>query len=118
MSPVISPSWFYWLGVVNTLVIADGIILAISIGAVVFGAWIMFTSWGENDDDYKISKKVVKCMLPILIVSGLIIIFAPSKETLIEMQIAKFATPDNAEWTVNAVKDVADYIIKAIKEIK
>lgn len=118
MSPVISPSWFYWLDVVNTLTSFTIFIFAIASVAVLFGAWFMYTSFGEESEDYENGKKAVKCMLPILIVSGLIMIFAPSKETLIEMQIAKFATPDNAEWTVNAVKDVADYIIKAIKEIK
>lgn len=118
MSPVISPSWFYWIDVVDTLTIINGIIFAITLIVMAIGAFDMFTSWGKESEDYKTGKKAVKCMLPILIVSGLIMIFAPSKETLIEMQIAKFATPDNAEWTVNAVKDVADYIVKAIKEIK
>ena len=118
MSPVISPSWFYWLDVVDTLTIINGIIFIISLVVMTIVAVAMFASLGEESEDYKTGKKVAKCMLAILIVSGLITIFAPCKETLVEMQIAKFATPDNAEWTVNAVKDVADYIIKAIKEIK
>lgn len=44
--------------------------------------------------------------------------FIPSRETLIEMQIARFTTVENAEWALDAVKSATDYIVSAIKELQ
>ena len=45
-------------------------------------------------------------------------VFIPSRETLIEMQIARFTTVENAEWALDAVKSATDYIVSAIKELQ
>ena len=41
----------------------------------------------------------------------------PSEKRLIEMQIARFATVENAEWALDAIKSATDYIVSAIKEL-
>lgn len=55
---------------------------------------------------------------PILIAFAILLIFVPTKSTFIEMQIARYATVENAEWTVETVKSAVDYIIEAIKQLK
>jgi hypothetical protein len=42
----------------------------------------------------------------------------PSDDTLIEMMIAKQATYDNAQWTLETLKSAVDYIVNAIKSVK
>ena len=57
-----------------------------------------------------------------MVIASLIIcaiaIFLPSKETLISMMIAKYATKENLGMTVEGIKSAVDYIMDAIKEIK
>ena len=60
----------------------------------------------------------MKWLLVATIVFGLIVIFAPSKQTMIEMLVAKYATVDNAEWTADALKSLVDYIVQAAQAIK
>lgn len=42
-------------------------------------------------------------------------IFIPSKQTSVEMLVARTATFDNVNWTIDQVKEIVDYIIKALK---
>ena len=37
---------------------------------------------------------------------------------MIEMQIARYATYENAEWTVDAIKNAVDYVVQAVKSLK
>ena len=109
---IINPAWFYWVNVadgINTIMIV-GMILSLS--ALLVCGIIMFI---EDDDDFL---KPVRLGLGFLIFFILGAVFIPSKETLIEMQIAKYATWENAEWTVDAVKDAVDYIVNAIGSLK
>ncbi len=46
------------------------------------------------------------------------VVFIPDKQTMIEMLVAKTATVENAEWTVDAVKQAVDYIVSAIQTLK
>ena len=45
----------------------------------------------------------------------LMAIFIPSKQTIIEMLVARAATFDNVDWTVAQVKEIIDYIVSALK---
>lgn len=42
-------------------------------------------------------------------------IFIPSKQTSVEMLVARTATFDNMNWTVQQVKEIIDYIVSALK---
>jgi len=46
------------------------------------------------------------------------VIFIPSRNTMLEMQIARYATYENAEWTVETIKSAVDYIVQAIGSLK
>ena len=68
--------------------------------------------------NYLLAKKFVKILFPITIVFLIISILIPSKETLISMMIAKYATKENLGMTVEGIKSAVDYIMNAIKETK
>lgn len=110
---IINPAWFYWVDVVNALngfVIISAIILLLGTG---------FVSLLFMDDVFGDERERYSKILPKTAIAGVIFllaaIFIPSKETLIEMQIAKYATWENAEWTTDTIKDLVDYIANAIK---
>jgi hypothetical protein len=124
MNYIINPSWFYWINV------ADGVKNAFSIAAVMIGLcsfllaiWVIISASIEQtdytlSDSFKKQTRALVIMLLSFVVAFLLAVFVPSKNTLIEMQIANYATHENAEWTVDAIKGVVDYIVNAIQSLK
>ena len=115
MNYIINPSWFYWVHVVNGL----QILLGIFAGILVLVAFICFITaydeYGDNKSKWEMRGTI--CTVT-AVIFGVALIFIPSKSTLIEMQIAKFATYENAEWTIDKIKEAVDYIVSAIQNIK
>lgn len=62
--------------------------------------------------------KALKVGIGVCVIAGLFLVFVPSKETLIEMMIAKQATYENTTWTVDALKSAVDYVVQAIQSLK
>lgn len=119
MDYIINPSWFYWIEVADYIkgcAIVAAVILLI--------AAIVLAIVAKTDDDFmehedaKKKRKVMAICLVALALFSVVGIFVPSKQTLIEMMIAKTATHDNVSWTIEQVKQAVDYVISAIKEIK
>ena len=128
MNYIINPSWFYWLGVVesmryfmNAAFVVSIIIIIVAIAIVLVDMRMINDFPTMSDDERKSVRfftKVLKGAIWALVISGLILMFVPSKETLIEMMIAKQATYENATWTVDALKNAVDYVIQAIQSLK
>ena len=128
MNYIINPSWFYWLGVVESMRYFMIAAFIISIAAIIVAIIIvpvdmrMIRDFPDMSDDERKSvqffTKVLKAAIWALVISGLILMFVPSKETLIEMMIAKQATYENATWTLDALKSAVDYVIQAIQSLK
>ena len=128
MNYIINPSWFYWLGVVNSM---RGFMLAAFIVAIILiGVSLILILWNTDmirefptmcADERKTLRfftKALKVAIGVCIVAGLFLVFVPSKDTLIEMMIAKQATYENATWTVDALKSAVDYVVQAIQSLK
>ena len=128
MNYIINPSWFYWLGVVESMRHFMVAAFIVSIAVVVASAIIipmnisMIREFPDMSDDERKTvqffTKALKIAIVALVISGLILMFVPSKETLIEMMIAKQATYENATWTLDALKSAVDYVIQAIQSLK
>ena len=118
MSYIINPSVFYWIGVAESIETAAAVFLAVSTVALIC-MYIAYFVDGEfwEEKGMKRFKTVRVFAFIIFAVSFLAVIFAPSKTTLIEMTVAKYATYDNAEWTIDAVKSLVDYIVESIKTL-
>lgn len=128
MNYIINPSWFYWLGVVESMRYFMVAAFIISIAAIIVAIVIvpvdmrMIRDFPAMSDDERKSvqffTKALKVAIGALVISGLVLMFVPSKETLIEMMIAKQATYENATWTLDALKSAVDYVIQAIQSLK
>ncbi len=128
MNYIINPSWFYWLGVVNSM--RGFMIAAFVIAIIVIGVALIIvpfevkmiqdfpTMCADERKAVMFFTKALKIAIGVCIVAGLFLVFVPSKDTLIEMMIAKQATYENATWTVDALKSAVDYVIQAIQSLK
>ena len=118
MDYIINPSWFYWIEVSDCI---KG--CAIGAAVILLIAAIVLAIAAKSDDDFceyksaNAKRKVLIYCLVALAVCVAVIIFVPSKQTLIEMMIARTATYDNVSWTVDQIKEVVDYIITAFKDV-
>ena len=121
---VIDPQVFYWLNVFAILQTVLGILGGACIIAFfcLTGGWIYNSCCVKNGYDSNLF--YLKACKRWAIITGIVgfvfatvAIFIPGRTTSIEMIIAKTATFDNVNWTVQQVKDVVDYIVQAIKGI-
>lgn len=119
MEYIINPSWFYWIEVANAVKICSFVAATILLCASIVLAVVSHDDdfFGDHEDAKKKRKVMAACLVALALFS-VVGIFVPSKQTLIEMMIAKKATYDNVSWTIEQVKEAVDYIISAIKEIK
>lgn len=121
---VIDPKVFYWMNVFGIL----QTVFAIFGGACVMASLGLAAGWIYNSCEvnrgYESNLVYLKVCRRWTIVTGIIgfvfvtaAIFIPGRTTSIEMMVAKAATFDNVNWTVQQIKDVVDYIVQAIKSI-
>lgn len=115
MDYIIDPMWFYWISAINCFKhLACFLDIACFIGAGVS----LGCHFDAYEDDAKKLMKLCRIFLFAFAVLSLLIIFVPSKSTLIEMMIARTATKQNAEMTLDAIKSAVDYVINAIQSAK
>ena len=122
--PIISPGIFYWIAVLSHVkgILLGGFILSI-IAFLSFLCGVIWYHSSDKDDDYnyhylKLYRKLTKISFSVLVVCGLLYIFIPSKETSVEMLIAKYVTYENTQWTLEKIKKAVDYIISAFNTMK
>lgn len=120
MDYIINPMWFYWINVVSTIKV---ILILLEIGTIIalsFGVVGYCLTYKDNlsDGEFEASKKLIRISLPMAIVTAILLIFIPGKQTMIEMQIARYATTENAEWTVETIKSAVDYIVESMQKLK
>jgi len=135
MNYIIDPAVFYWinvLGILQTFLAVFGSLL------IVTGITLALIRWYCSDDIYDTEydatqhkhikvldeevantcntlAKWAKICIPLGVVMAIVSIFIPGKVTSIEMLVAKTATFDNMNLTIDGVKELIDYIVKAIK---
>lgn len=135
MNYIINPSWFYWLQLlinIRGIVIAISVLISIGFIVAIIATITNYVLgyeyrdridedgkvWDSDWRNYLLAKKFVKILFPITIVFLIIYILIPSKETLISMMIAKYATKENLGMTVEGIKSAVDYIVNSMKELK
>lgn len=128
MNYIINPSWFYWLGVIQSM---RGFMLAAFIVAIIIVGLSLIiipvelkmiqdfpTMCADERKAVQFFTKALKISIGVCVGSALFLVFIPSKDTLIEMMIAKQATYENATWTLDALKSAVDYVVQAIQSLK
>ena len=111
---IIDPMWFYWVSVADGLK-AFCIVVPIVISAGGFILSVVRYSDLDDDDDKKAFIKTCLIAAALITMVFIIAIFIPSKETLIQMEIAKHATYDNTEMLLQKIKEATDYILQNFK---
>lgn len=120
---IIAPQVFYWINTLSSMQTVFGILGGVCTAAFICLSigWIYNADQARLYEDNKFYMKVCKKWAIITGTLGLIMIvlaiFIPGKTTSIEMLVAKTATFDNVDWTVQQIKEVVDYIVQAIKTI-
>ena len=121
MTYIIHPSWFYFLHLVSGIrALSFVALILLGITTIVFFAFfaVCFADYGMDDEDTQKFFKAFKKLLVALVFVVIVNIVVPSKETLIEMQVARYATVENAEWTLETIRAAVDYVVEAIKSLK
>lgn len=135
MEYIVNPKIFYWMNVLDNFKITIGILIAALSIAIISDVIVIVVNYFEGRDykdckdedgnptdsdwrNFLLALKILKCIAPILVVLVLLVIFIPSKEAMIEMLIAKFATVENVNGSIDALKSVVDYIVEAIGSLK
>ena len=127
MEYIINPKMFYIVSVLDSIKKFMFWINVVLLTALFATAVVVFcyVAIGDNDPEDVIqnlteSGKKHKKRVWIAVIAFWILacIFVPSGETITKMCIAKLATRENLEMTVDAVKAAADYIVDAAKSLK
>ena len=125
MNYVINPRVFYWiqvLSVLQTVFALFGVTFTIAaigllIGYIYNKSEYEHGEYQRNKHYMHICKKWLDITGPIGIMLILASIFIPGRTTSIEMLIARTATFDNVNWSVQQIKEIVDYIVNAMKTI-
>lgn len=120
--PLINPWIFYWIDVVDNLVPYLDKCAFVSLMGALWYAVSAFDYWITLKDGLQhLLKKCLFCGI-FLIISLLLGVFIPSKETMYKMLIASQVTPHNLQVTQEVANDLLDNIeeraIKLIQEVK
>ena len=112
MDYIINPMWFYWLSVVDNLRVA-ATIFAIVAGIIV--GIVLMTFFLDDINIFKEHLILGVSGVLLFIASVIALIFIPSKQTLIEMEVAKHSTYSNVESVKEQIKDATDYILDRLE---
>lgn len=125
MEPIVNPWLIYFASIVEQL---RTFFNAITYIVVVLDIIIVMGTFVESDDaiavfynrEEKKIKPFIKLLIALTIICPLLVIFIPSKETIIAMYIANMVTPDNLnianEVFKSNLKDYVDIISKALNK--
>lgn len=119
----INPMWFYWIEILENLNIA---MIILSAALVVTGIVYIVTGKTDvdipfNEEDQQKGLRHISIGIKLCVASAalvLLCVFIPSKQTMIEMKIAQFATKENGEFIINSIKETVDYICGKLGELR
>lgn len=126
MEPIISPWFFYFIDIGDSL---DTLALTIAVitGIIWVGLWIAASvmidkrcTLTENMQNkyIRFCWKKGKLFMIIMIVTAIIGIAIPSKSAMVEMAVMQQVTPNNIEKGKEIVKSTTDYIFEKFEKLK
>lgn len=126
-TPIISPWFFYFAGIADTLRLSLIFFGCITIFAVI----IFFCTEVDEDSDFATKASVRGLIIGIIVT--LLGLFCPSEDTCYKIALAKYATPQNIQVITeyvedttsnvtngvsDAIKDIMDYSVDRIYDIR
>lgn len=112
MQPIINPKVFYLIHLFATIRLFSFITIGLLSVAI-----IIILADCCMQENIKILKKFIynKKIILMLTISVLLIIFIPSKDTMITMLISQNITIDNINSVKCQISEIVDYIVKNLK---
>ena len=108
---MINPLVFYIIDLLDSVETLCALIGGMSaIAALVLGGLILGDQFWEEENEAK-ARKLVKPLSIVAVVCFALVIAIPSKQTMTEMLVAKYATSEN-------VKNLVDYIVETWERLK
>lgn len=115
MTYYINPLWFYFMNLSHRMGIFCVIFCAILI-LCAFVHVIILAGGVFTDKEELVFKKRLKLFFVFGLITAMISIFLPNKETCIEMMVASQITHENVDATKEEVYEIIDYVTDKIKE--
>lgn len=125
--PIVNPMWFYYLQLVEKASFICAIFTfvfgVIIIAGLIFHVATYLDEYGMSFTDEEITplptriKSFIKVPMILFILALIIETVIPTKETLVSMKIAEYATYENVDIATEKIKDVTDYIFEKIEEL-
>lgn len=115
MEPIINPWFFYLVNLLDRALVVAIIVLIISVICVVFTFFVLSDECFD-EEEAKTLKKWNKVSIIALLISTIMLVAVPSKETVYEMVVANYITENNIEAAKDNAKDLIDYIIDKCDE--
>lgn len=111
---IINPIWFYLIGVVDKL---KTIFTILALGCAV-GCLISFIYVFETDDDEDREKgiRLGRNFMIWAIVTMILGVLLPNKETSYQMLVASQVTADNVNNALEIIKNCVDYIVEVMNK--
>ena len=112
---IINPWIFYLIDVVNGInVVAVIALLFAALAAVVTGVPMMVATIDDSIGKPAAFVRAFKVSVRIIVASALIVVMVPNEETILMMQAARLATPENVEAVFESLKAAVDYVISIV----
>lgn len=133
MEPIISPWFIYFVGIVDPLKFALGLVSCVCFIALVIAILAYFMNdprqgtgspefKQELEQDQRIALRCLRIALVVTVTSFTLQTIIPSKQTMIAMAVANMVTVDNIQSANDFVKsNVQDYvnmIVEAVNKVK
>ena len=115
---IINPMIFYWMSVIQGMKIFNAVMIVVLFVGIIIALVAIDENEGFDEDLVKKLKTLTRWFVAGMFLCGLLVVFLPSKTTMMEMLVAKYATYENAELTVEGLKSVVHYIIEEIRGLK
>lgn len=116
MTYIVEPKVFYWVQVLDSI---KTVAVVCAVLGIMASACLWASYWVEyKEDDEKWLRGPRYGALAVSILGVAVAIFAPSRDTMIAMLVAKTATVENLGFTIDTLKEAVDYIVEAVARIK
>ena len=112
MTPIINPWFIYLLFVLGNLCAVLALLGGVGAFLMAIATFFGFIEDLFDDTSFKTWYKRGLVVLAIVWILG---VFIPSRETIIQMYVAKMITPDNVTMTKDAILQFTNEIVQAIQ---
>lgn len=117
MTPIINPMFFYWIEVADAIKVTC---LIVAILAGIIAVVMLLTAsdyvFDKEDEDDRAYLRRRRVLLAVSVITLIIAVLTPSRDTMYKMAAASFVTEDNIEYVVEKGKDGIEYIVEVIED--